>query len=1051
MNRLRPNPLPVVQLRAALASSLDALPDAELLDRFARYADHPAFEVLLRRHGPMVFGVCRRTLGGSADADDAFQATFLVFLRKAKTVRGERLGPWLYGVAWRVAQKARTRAARLAAHRTEGVDMLPAADENAPIPDWLPVLDAELNALPAKYRDALVFCELQGRSRAEAARELGLREGTLSSRLARGRELLRKRLLKHGTLLPAGGVAALFTVAEVGRATVPAALLTVVSELAKSGATGAVPVAAARLTDEVLKSMFLTKLRTTGALALLVCATAGLTAGWSPESSFPAAESNLAAKASEPPKRTEDKPVVAPQPADKKPVAPKLTDREALQGWWIADSVDFGNNASDDEKKALLRQEGRLHFLVAGDVFWKITAGRSVVPQKFHLDTDKNPRWLTLSGFDPDESRQDKAIYELDGDALRVCMSVRGNGPRPAEFTREFFSPEDEPLMVLHLRRGKRLPVSETGLVGSWAGTEAAVQENINGPGKRAPAPRIEVIGGYLFARPVANGNAASWFGGTYTIDATKNPKWVDVDLFAPVEEGKGMKLYGCYEMADGRLRMALGTRRTTRPLDFKGDNDTFVFDVTPAKPPRTDISAQPTPQIVPAGAPANDCPLPDKMEVPLNPKDLADEAAVARHLQAWEKWTAQVTNFRAEVKLKRTDASTGNTKTLSGATLYMKPHFAVLRLNNPDDSANADYEAYICNETAVYAYNGLAKTVTEFKRPPTLNSEAALFGFHFLSGMKADELQERFAISLFKTDQHYLYLDIKPRLAKEQCEFQHLRLALYNPGPLTKDVSYLPAAAHVIKPDGEKEQWWFTNPQANIPGVRPEHFQYVEIRDKGWKVQKAPEGPKPAPPAQADGRVQRLIKAGDFAEAETLLRSRLPQQTGLNAAEDRLMLGICVLRRARDLSTKPGDEPTLAPKLTAEALKLFDEATAGTAGRTDDERAARVRTQTDVWRIWALSSGDDFDKLVSAATAVYERHQHRVEGLIALGVLHEAHTKRGDDERVAAVRKQIDALFAKLKDKPGAFPETFGEYSRGYWEQQWFLEEKRKQMKGRP
>ncbi|AWM39039.1 hypothetical protein GobsT_26920 [Gemmata obscuriglobus] len=109
------------------------------------------------------------------------------------------------------------------------------------------------------------------------------------------------------------------------------------------------------------------------------------------------------------------------------------------------------------------------------------------------------------------------------------------------------------------------------------------------------------------------------------------------------------------------------------------------------------------------------------------------------------------------------------------------------------------------------------------------------------------------------------------------------------------------------------------------------------------------------------------------------------------------------------------------------------------------------MTSQTDVWRIWALSSGDDFDKLVSAATAVYERHQHRVEGLIALGVLHEAHTKRGDDERVAAVRKQIDALFAKLKDKPGAFPETFGEYSRGYWEQQWFLEEKRKQMKGSP
>lgn len=94
MNRLRSHTLPAVTLRDALGSPLDALPDAELLDRFARYADHAAFEKLLRRHGPMVFGVCRRALASPADADDAFQATFLVFIRKARAIRGgDRLGP----------------------------------------------------------------------------------------------------------------------------------------------------------------------------------------------------------------------------------------------------------------------------------------------------------------------------------------------------------------------------------------------------------------------------------------------------------------------------------------------------------------------------------------------------------------------------------------------------------------------------------------------------------------------------------------------------------------------------------------------------------------------------------------------------------------------------------------------------------------------------------------------------------------------------------------------------------------------------------------------
>lgn len=568
MNRLRSRPLPALTLRDALHSPLDALPDAELLDRFARYADHAAFEALLRRHGPMVFGVCRRALGNTPDADDAFQATFLVFIRKARVIRdSDRLGPWLYGVACRVAMKARSRAARLGAYRAEDAEMIPDPTAPAETPDWLPILDAELAALPAKYRDALVLCELQGVSRADAAKALGLREGTLSSRLSRGRDLLRRRLLKHGTLLPAGGLAALFSANSVGRATVPATLLTQTAELAKLGtgaaAAGAVPVGAARLTDEVLKSMFLTKLRTaTGALALLVAATAGLAAGvWPTDAPAapPAEGKGSAAKAPAP----DAQPATKPAPA-----GPKPADRDALQGVWVLDKYEVGKDFPREAAAEAKELAGNMRFLVAGDMWWGMASdgkSGSVFPHRAALDPTKNPKWLDLTPLDPAAGRFDRCIYELDGDRLRVCFSGGGGEPRPAEFSLD----SDVPLIALTFRRDKLPPAAgEKGLLGEWTGSE----------GDRT---KVVALDGHLFfTHPAAR--EAGWTGGRYTVDATKNPKWIDVELAVPLDDGKVTKLYGCYEIADGKLKLALGRKRATRPLDFKGGNDTLVFDLSP-------------------------------------------------------------------------------------------------------------------------------------------------------------------------------------------------------------------------------------------------------------------------------------------------------------------------------------------------------------------------------------------------------------------------------------------------------------------------------------
>src|SRR5262249_13548239 len=155
------------------------------------------------RHGPMVLGVCRRLLGDSADAEDAFQAAFLVFVRKAASIAGrEALGGWLHGVAYRTALEARGRRARRRAKEKQAGEMPePLVEPDEHLRDLRPLLDQELNRLPDKYGVPVILCELEGKTRKEAARILGLPEGTLSWRLAQAKKMLAKRLSRHGTAL----------------------------------------------------------------------------------------------------------------------------------------------------------------------------------------------------------------------------------------------------------------------------------------------------------------------------------------------------------------------------------------------------------------------------------------------------------------------------------------------------------------------------------------------------------------------------------------------------------------------------------------------------------------------------------------------------------------------------------------------------------------------------------------------------------------------------------------------------------------------------------
>jgi RNA polymerase sigma factor (sigma-70 family) len=262
--------------RAVLRGEGAELTDGELLECFVSRRENAALEVLVRRHAPMVWGVCRRLLPHH-DAEDAFQAAFLVLVRKAASVRPRAMvGNWLYGVAHQTALKTRATRAKQRAREKQVLEMPePAAvARHDPAADWRPLLDAELSRLPDKYRVAIVLCDLEGKTHQEAARHLGCPEGTLSARLSRARTMLAKRLARRG--VPLSGAAAALS-REAASACVPDAVLTSTVHAVTLVAAGQAVISAqvVALAEGVLKAMLLTKLTTVAGVLLVLGAFAG--------------------------------------------------------------------------------------------------------------------------------------------------------------------------------------------------------------------------------------------------------------------------------------------------------------------------------------------------------------------------------------------------------------------------------------------------------------------------------------------------------------------------------------------------------------------------------------------------------------------------------------------------------------------------------------------------------------------------------------------------------------------------------------------------------
>ncbi len=442
----------VVPLWHALrAQDADTLSDGQLLEQFLARRDEAAFAALVRRHGPMVLGVCRRVLGNAADAEDAFQAAFLVLVRKAGALAGRAVvGDWLHGVARRTALKARTAAAR---RRTREQCASRPAPAPEPRDERLPRLDEELARLPEKYRLPLVLCDLENRTRQEAAELLGWPEGTVAGRLARGRALLAKRLLRG-----AQAAAGVTLVESVAQAALPPGLVAATTQAAALLAAGervtraALSAQAFSLAEGVVRAMLWTKIRTGAFLVLLAAAVLGV--GAFAFHAVAGDEASQKADIADAPRQA------APPPAGRQPPG----DDDLLRGLWQVKSA-----SALGKHYALETTRDQVWAIADGTIHIRYNDG-SQDEWTYKLDPTANPRAIDVqskSGIHRDSPGG--GIYEINGDTLRLAMYWGKPGQRPEAFEVKF---EDRGRRQFVLERIPQAKADEPPLQVPWQGKD---------------------------------------------------------------------------------------------------------------------------------------------------------------------------------------------------------------------------------------------------------------------------------------------------------------------------------------------------------------------------------------------------------------------------------------------------------------------------------------------------------------------------------------------------------------------------------------------------
>jgi RNA polymerase sigma factor (sigma-70 family) len=392
------------------------LTDGQLLTEYVCRRDEAALAALVRRHGPMVWGVCRRVLRNWHDAEDAFQATFLVLVRKATSIASKDLVVnWLYGVARQTALKARATAARRKSRESQVTEMPePAVAEQGLWRDLRPLLDEELSRLPDRYRAVVVLCDLEGKTRGEAARQLGVPEGTVAGWLARARAMLAKRLTRRGVAVSAGAFAAA-AAQQVASAGVPTSVVSSTIDAATLYAAGR-PAAASggasgnviALTEGVLQVTSLTRLKVASVVLLVAAALSGAVGVIY---------------------HTQAAPAPAKRANKEKPKA--KTDLDRLQGEWKPEYVEINGRPQKME------HYNKMRLVIKGD---KLTLGRNDghdATGSVRVDSTKRPKEIDLITTHPaGDLLTNPGIYKFEGDKLIICYAphLDAGQLRPTEF-----------------------------------------------------------------------------------------------------------------------------------------------------------------------------------------------------------------------------------------------------------------------------------------------------------------------------------------------------------------------------------------------------------------------------------------------------------------------------------------------------------------------------------------------------------------------------------------------------------------------------------------
>jgi RNA polymerase sigma factor (sigma-70 family) len=433
----------VEQLRHLLGGDAAGLRDDELLARFANHRDEAAFAALVERHGRLVFGLCWRVLGCTHDAEDAFQATFLVLARKAPALgRPGSLAGWLYGVANRVARRMKTQRGKRSETERRVAPSAAAEPADLSLHELKTVLDEEIERLPATQRQPLLLCYLEGLTQDEAAAQLGWPRGTLKRRLEKARAILRGRLTRRGLTLAAALVSTL--PASDGLAAAPPKGLP--GTLARAAALFAckkpLPAALASahivtLAEGVLKTMLATKLKSLlVALTIIIVLSTGAVLFAQPrpapvEGTAQPTDQVQVSKTDQPPReqppREQAKKDQPPKDEQKKDQPRLRGDAAKLQGVWDIVEIEAMEMATKGEG-ATITFDGDGCVIRYGP--------GSHLKGKFKLDESQKPGWIDLAYYEVSSAAGQPALaaptvgaYKFDGDALILALGVPAGSP----------------------------------------------------------------------------------------------------------------------------------------------------------------------------------------------------------------------------------------------------------------------------------------------------------------------------------------------------------------------------------------------------------------------------------------------------------------------------------------------------------------------------------------------------------------------------------------------------------------------------------------------